>query len=177
MSVKTKQCRRCRTSHLGRTYNDHAKKCRCLCNHSPTSSEAGDKMYEDNFSSHPLRCLRVNDYKGNGISGVGHSLYILFKCDARHCLHCLVLTDTNLYKFTKGKTYLVNQRWRHTTCLQHPCYDIGCYQCIVLSASRYQSRSSMYIRGLIRRNWPKQFRFREGKEPRILFSYKENLQS
>ena len=42
-------------------------------------------------------------------------------------LHCLVLTDTNLYNFTKGKTYHVNQRWRHTTCLQHPRYDVGCY--------------------------------------------------
>ena len=54
-------------------------------------------------------------------------LYILFKCDVRRRLHCLVLTDTNLYKFTIGKTYLVNRRWRHTTCLQHPCYDVGCY--------------------------------------------------
>ena len=44
------QCRRCLTSHLDRTYNDHAQKCRCLCNHS--------------------------------------------------------------------------------TCLQHPCYDVGCYPCV-----------------------------------------------
>ena len=43
--------------------------------------------------------------------------------------HCLVTTDTYLYNFTKGKTYLVNQRWRHTKCLQHPCYDVGCYPC------------------------------------------------
>ena len=25
--------------------------------------------------------------------------------------------------------YLVNQRWHHTTCLQLPCYDVGCYPC------------------------------------------------
>ena len=53
--------------------------------------------------------------------------YFLFKCDVRHRLHCLDLTDTNLHNFTKLKAYLVNQRWRHTTCLQHPCYDVGCY--------------------------------------------------
>ena len=57
-------------------------------------------------------------------------LYILFKCDVKHRLHCLVLTVTNLYIFTRGKTNLVNQRWRHTTCLQHLCYDVGCYPCI-----------------------------------------------
>ena len=39
VSVKTYQSRRCLTSHLDRTYNDHAQKCRCLCNHSPTSIE------------------------------------------------------------------------------------------------------------------------------------------
>ena len=43
-----------------------------------------------------------------------------------------VSTDTNLYKFTKEKTYRVNQRWRNTTCLHHPCYDVGCYPCIML---------------------------------------------
>ena len=54
-------------------------------------------------------------------------LYILFKCDVRHRLHCFVCTDTHLFNFTKGKTDLVNQRWRRTTCLQHQCYDVGCY--------------------------------------------------
>ena len=54
-------------------------------------------------------------------------LYILFKCDVRHRLHCFVCTDTYLFNFTKGKTDLVNQRWRRTTCLQHQCYDVGCY--------------------------------------------------
>ena len=54
-------------------------------------------------------------------------LYILFKCDVRHRLHCVVCTDTHLFNFTKGKTDLVNQRWRRTTCLQHQCYDVGCY--------------------------------------------------
>ena len=54
-------------------------------------------------------------------------LYILFKCDVRHRLHCFVCTDTHLFNFTKGKTDLVNQRWRRTTCLKHQCYDVGCY--------------------------------------------------
>ena len=54
-------------------------------------------------------------------------LYILFKCDVRHRLHCFVCTDTHLFNFTKGKTDHVNQRWRRTTCLQHQCYDVGCY--------------------------------------------------
>ena len=121
--IKTKQCRRCLTSHLDRTYNDHAQKCRCLFNHSPTCIEAGDTR----IVLAATRYLWVNNYKGNGISGRNH--YILFKFDVRHRLHCLALTDTNLYKLTKGKTYLVNQRWRHTTCLQHPCYDVGCYPC------------------------------------------------
>ena len=54
-------------------------------------------------------------------------LYILFKCDVRHRLHCFVCTDTHLFNFTKGKTDLVNQRWRRPTCLKHQCYDVGCY--------------------------------------------------
>ena len=57
-------------------------------------------------------------------------LYILFKCDVRHRLHCFVCTDTHLFNFTKGETDLVNQRWRRTTCLKHQCYDVGCYPCI-----------------------------------------------
>ena len=48
------------------------------------------------------------------------SLYVRSKWGVRHRLHCLVLTDTKLYNFRKGKTYSANQRWRHTTCLQHP---------------------------------------------------------
>ena len=59
-------------------------------------------------------------------------LYILFKCDVRHRLHCFVCTDTHLFNFTKGKTDLVNQRWRRTTCLKHQCYDVGCYPCILM---------------------------------------------
>ena len=69
----------------------------------------------------PLRYLWVNDYKGNSISGRDHYMF------GPHHLHCLDLTDTYLYNYTKGKTYRVNQRWRHTTWLQHPCYDVGCY--------------------------------------------------
>ena len=57
------------------------------------------------------------------------SLYVRSKWDTRYRLHCLVLTDIYLYNFTKGKTNHVNQRWCHTTCLQHPCYDLGCYPC------------------------------------------------
>ena len=66
-------------------------------------------------------------------------LYILFKCDVRHRLHCFVCTDTHLFNFTKGKTDLVNQRWRRTTCLQHQCYDVGCYPCFFC---QYESRST-----------------------------------
>ena len=58
-------------------------------------------------------------------------LYILFKCDVRHSLHCFVCTDTHLFNFTKGKTDLVNQRWHRPTCLKHQCYDVGCYPCIM----------------------------------------------
>ena len=69
-------------------------------------------------------------------------LYILFKCDVRHRLHCFVCTDTHLFSFMKGKTDLVNQRWRRTTCLQHQCYDVGCYPCYpcfnILQTSRYE---------------------------------------
>ena len=63
-------------------------------------------------------------------------LYILFKCDVRHRLHCFVCTDTHLFNFTKGKTDLVNQRWRRTTCLQHQCYDVGCYPWYPLSGCK-----------------------------------------
>ena len=126
MSVKTKQCSRCLTFHLDRTYNDHAQKCRCLCKHSPTSIEAGDTRI--------ILAVTRLDICGwmiiKATAFLAWPLYILFKCDVRHHLHCLVLRDTNLYKFTKGKTYLVNQRWRHSTCLQHPCYDVGCYPCL-----------------------------------------------
>ena len=63
-------------------------------------------------------------------------LYILFKCDVRHRLHCFVCTDTHLFNFTKGKTDLVNQRWRRTTCLKHQCYDVGCYPWVVHSLKK-----------------------------------------
>ena len=38
----------------------------------------------------------------------------------------------------------------------HTCYSVGMLS--VKSASRYQSSSSMYIRGMIPQNWPSQFR-------------------
>ena len=63
-------------------------------------------------------------------------LYILFKCDVRHRLHCFVCTDTHLFNFTKGKTDLVNQRWRRPTCLKHQCYDVGCYPCYLVLRTR-----------------------------------------
>ena len=37
----------------------------------------------------------VNDYKGKDISVCGN-YYILFKCDVRHRMHCLVSTDIYL---------------------------------------------------------------------------------
>ena len=101
------------------------KKCRCLCNHSPTSIEAGDTRI-----ILAVTCFDICGWmivKATAVLGV--PIIYSVKCDVRHRLHCSILTDTNLYKFTKGKTNLVNQRWRHTTCLQHPCYDVGCYPC------------------------------------------------
>ena len=76
-------------------------------------------------------------------------LYILFKCDVRHRLHCFVCTDTHLFNFTKGKTDLVNQRWRRTTCLKHQCYDVGCYPW----RDRYQATGTVkYHVGLVNQN-------------------------
>ena len=40
---------------------------------------------------------------------------------------------------------------------------------VVTSASHYQSRSSIYIRGLIPRNWPRQFRMTSSEH--ALFDY------
>ena len=45
-------------------------------------------------------------------------------------MHCLVFTDTDLYGFTKGKSYLAKQKWRRPTCLRDQCYDVGCHPCI-----------------------------------------------
>ena len=42
MYIKSKLCRRCLTSHLNRTYDGHAQKCRCIYNHSPTNIKWGD---------------------------------------------------------------------------------------------------------------------------------------
>ena len=70
-------------------------------------------------------------------------LYILFKCDVRHRLHCLVWSDTHLYNFTKGKTLPCNQRWIHTTRLQNQCYDIGCFPCWLLHENNYLNTASV----------------------------------
>ena len=67
----------------------------------------------------------MNDYKGNGISGRDHYIF----CSS------VMLGTVRTSKFWQklicinrmGKTNLTNQRWCHTTCLQHPCYDVGCY--------------------------------------------------
>ena len=121
--VKTKQCRRCLTSHLNRILNGHAQKYRCIFNHSPTNIEAAKIILVSPAS------ILVDEWLQWQQHFWAWSLYVLFKWDVRHRLPCLVLTDTYLYNFTKGKTYPVNQRWGHTTCLQHPCYDVGCYPC------------------------------------------------
>ena len=42
-------------------------------------------------------------------------------------MHCLVFTDTDLYSLTKGKSYLLKQKWRRSTCLRDQCYDVGCH--------------------------------------------------
>ena len=60
-------------------------------------------------------------------------LYVLFKSDGRHRMHCLVFTDTDLYSLTKGKSYLAKQKWRRSTCLRDQCYDVGCHPGIFFS--------------------------------------------
>ena len=42
-------------------------------------------------------------------------------------MQCLVITDTDLYSLTKGKSYLAKQKWRRSTCLRDQCYDVGCH--------------------------------------------------
>ena len=65
---------------------------------------------------------------------LGWPLYILFKSDGRHRMHCLVFTDTNLYSLTKGKSYLAYQRWRRSTCSRDICYDVGCHLCYMIKS-------------------------------------------
>ena len=48
-------------------------------------------------------------------------------------MHCLVLTDTDLYSLTKGKSYLAKQKWRRSTCLRDQWYDVGCHPCVCVS--------------------------------------------
>ena len=42
-------------------------------------------------------------------------------------MHCLVFTDTDLYRLMKGKSYLAKQKWRRSMCLRDQCYDVGCH--------------------------------------------------
>ena len=74
-------------------------------------------------------------FVGEWLQRQGHfwpwPLYILFKSDGRHRMHCLVFTDTDLYSLTKWKSYLAKQKWRWSTCLQDQCYDVGCHPCII----------------------------------------------
>ena len=58
-------------------------------------------------------------------------------------------------------------------CCNQTCYCIGMASVTsssryVASASRYQSRSPMYIQGLIPPNWPKQFRLLDSKTTWII---------
>ena len=70
-------------------------------------------------------------FVGEWLQRQGHfwawPLYILFKSDGRHRMHCLVFTDTDLYSLTKGKSYLAKHKWGRSTCLLDQCYDIGCH--------------------------------------------------
>ena len=57
----------------------------------------------------------------------------------------------------------INFFYNRLFCCNHSCYCVGMVSVTsashyVKSESHYQSRSSMYIRGLIPLNWPKQFR-------------------
>ena len=142
MSVKIKQCRRCLTSHLNRIYNGHNQKCCRLYNHSPTNIEAGDC----NFMLVSPVSILVGEWLQMQRHFWAWPLYVWAKWDVRHHLHCLVLTDTYLYNLTEEKTYHVYQRWRHTTCLQHPCFDVGCYPWIFPSFCRIVfEKSCMFI--------------------------------
>ena len=72
-------------------------------------------------------------FVGEWLQRQGHfwawPLYILFKSDGRHRIHCLVFTDTDFFSLTERKSYLVKQKWRRSTCLRNQCYDVGCHPC------------------------------------------------
>ena len=57
-------------------------------------------------------------------------------------------------------------------CNSHTCYCVGMVS--VTSASRYQSRPWMYIRGLIPRNGPSQFRL-QSEELKLIRFMKKNI--
>ena len=122
----------CLTSHLNRIYIDHTQKRRCLYNHSPTNM----KWVTAKIILVSPALIFVGEWLQRQRHFWAWSLYVLSKLDVRHRLHCLLLTDTYLYNFTKGKTYRVNQRWCHTTCLQHPCYEVGCLLPLLHAALR-----------------------------------------
>ena len=65
-----------------------------------------------------------------------------------------------LYRYFIGKN--INFTYNRLFCCNQTCYCVGMVSVTpvshyVTSASRYQSRSSMYIRSLIPCNWPMQF--------------------
>ena len=68
---------------------------------------------------------------------------------------------TCLYNPMKGKSYLVNQRWRWSTCLRHQCYDIGCYPwysawlavCICLSFTLNQGLINICMWKIIKKKY------------------------
>ena len=128
VSVKTKQCRRCLTSHLNRIYNGHVQNVNI---HPQKSKWVTAKIILVSPAS-----ILVGEWLQRQRHIGAWPLYILFKCDVRHRLHCFVCTDTHLFNLTKGKTDLVNQRWRRTTSLKHQCYDVGCYPWMRLFGSK-----------------------------------------
>ena len=76
-------------------------------------------------------------------------------------------SDTFLKKLSIKYRYLKEQNinfiYNRLFCCHHSYYCVGMVSVMsasryVTSASRYQSKSSMFIRGLIPRNWPRQFR-------------------
>ena len=71
-----------------------------------------------------------------------------------HFLYCIQFLRTSacVCRMTENCKSLVLQGECNIEIFLSPGY--------VTSASRYQSRSSMYIRGLLPRNWPRQFRLR-----------------
>ena len=71
------------------------------------------------------------------------------------CMYCSIKF---CYSDILLKKKSINFIYNHLFCCNHTCYCVNMFfvmpaSCYITSASRFQSRSSMYIRGLIPRNF------------------------